>query len=193
MTRDPSGRAAMTLPPRRDVRAAAGPMTSELLDVRAIRRHFAFPKAGRIATNNAASTQPPEELVELYRSLAPGYENVHRGQSSASQAMTALFEESYDTSAQFLGAPSRACLALYTFTTEASNAVMYSLMSECRDGDHVVTTMLEHNSNYVPWHAKGREILPRFGRRVDCRLARFDPVTGELDIDHLASLVDSRN
>ena len=30
------------------------------------------------------------------------------------------------------------------------------------------------------------------GRRVECRLARFDPVTGELDIAHLASLIDAR-
>ena len=64
------------------------------VDVRAIRRHFTFPQLGRIVTNNAASTQPPRELVALYASLAPGYENVHRGQSSASQAMTAQFEES---------------------------------------------------------------------------------------------------
>jgi cysteine desulfurase/selenocysteine lyase len=27
---------------------------------------------------------------------------------------------------------------------------------------------------------------------VDCRLARFDPVTGELDLAHLASLIDAR-
>ena len=51
---------------------------------------------------------------------------------------------------------------------------MYSLLTEFRDGDNVVTTMLEHNSNFVPWHALCREILPRFGRRVECRLARFD-------------------
>src|SRR5436853_2430377 len=44
----------------------------------------------------------------------------------------------------------------------------------------------------VPWYAMCREILPRFGRRVQCRLARFDPVTGELDLDHLASLIDER-
>src|SRR4029077_3478652 len=60
------------------------------------------------------------------------------------------------------------------------------------DGDNGVTTLMEHNSNYVPWHAMCREILPRFGRRVQCRLARFDPVTGELDLDHLASLIDAR-
>jgi cysteine desulfurase/selenocysteine lyase len=80
-------------------------MTTETLDVQAVRRHFAFPERGRIVTNNAASTQPPRELLELYASLSAGYENVHRGQSSASQQMTGLFEESYDTFARFVGAP----------------------------------------------------------------------------------------
>jgi selenocysteine lyase/cysteine desulfurase len=68
---------------------------------------------------------------------------------------------------------------------------MYSLLTEFRDGDNV-TTMLEHNSNFVPWHALCHEILPRLGRRVECQLARFDPATGRLDPDHPASLVDAR-
>ena len=106
--------------------------------------------------------------------------------------MTARFEKSYDTIAQFLGAPGPACIALYRNTTEAINAVMYSLLTEFRDGDNVVTTMLEHNSNYVPWYAMCREVLPRLGRRVEYRLARFDPGTGQLDLDHLASLIDAR-
>jgi cysteine desulfurase/selenocysteine lyase len=162
------------------------------LDVRAVRGHFVFPGRGRVVTNNAASTQPPGELLALYASLGPGYENVHRGQSGASRAMTALFEESYDTIARFIGAPGRACIGLYRNTTEAINAVMYALLTEFRDGDNVVTTLMEHNSNYVPWYGLCREILPRLGRRVQCRLARFDPVTGELDLDHLASLIDAR-
>jgi cysteine desulfurase / selenocysteine lyase len=168
------------------------PVNAVPLDVRAIRGHFVFPEAGRVVTNNAASTQPPAELLELYRSLGPGYENVHRGQSAASQAMTWMFEEAYDTIARFIGAPSQACIALYRNTTEAINAVMYALLTEFGDGDNVVTTLMEHNSNYVPWYGMCREILPRLGRRVEYRLARFDPVTGELDLDHLASLIDAR-
>lgn len=174
-------------PRREPATPAHGPV-----DVAAIREHFHFPAAGRVVTNNAASTQPPRELLALQASLAPAYENVHRGQSSASLAMTEMFEESYDTIARFIGAPGRRSIALYRNTTEAINAVMYSLLTEFRDGDNVVTTMMEHNSNYVPWHALCREILPRLGRRVDCRLARFDPATGELDTDHLASLIDAR-
>jgi cysteine desulfurase/selenocysteine lyase len=178
--RDPAGDPAAD-------HAATGP-----LDVRAIRRHFTFPERGRIVTNNAASTQPPRELLALHESLAPGYENVHRGQSAASRQMTAQFEASYDTIAQFIGAPGRASIALYRNTTEAINAVMYSMLTEFRDGDNVVTTTMEHNSNYVPWYAMCREILPRLGRRAEYRLARFDPDSGELDLEHLASLIDAR-
>jgi len=161
-------------------------------DLNAIRSHFLFPAHGRVVTNNAASTQPPRALLALYQSLAPAYDNVHRGQSDASQITTARFESAYDDIARFIGAPGRNNIVVVRNTTEAHNAVMYSLMSEFRDGDNVVTTMMEHNSNYVPWYAMCRDILPRFGRKVEYRLARFDPATGELDLEHLASLIDDR-
>ena len=161
-------------------------------DIAGIRENFDFVRTGRIVTNNGASTQPPRQLLDLYRNLIPCYENVHRGQSDASMWTTERFESAYDTIAAWLNAPNRRTVATYRNTTEAINAVMYSLLTEFRDGDNVVTTMLEHNSNYVPWHALCREILPRFGVRVQCRIARFDQRTGELDLDHLASLVDSR-
>jgi cysteine desulfurase / selenocysteine lyase len=167
-------------------------MTPAEWNVEAIRSHFLFPAAGRTVTNNAASTQPPRELLALHTELAVQYENVHRGQSSASQHTTRRFEAAYDDIAHFVGARSRNEIVVVRNTTEAHNAVMYSLLTQFRDGDNVVTTLMEHNSNYVPWHALCREILPRFGRHVDVRLARFDPVSGELDLDHLASLIDVR-
>lgn len=162
------------------------------LDIHRIREQFDFCRTGRIVTNNAASTQPPRQLLDLYRSLVPSYENVHRGQSTASQRTTDMFESSYDTIAAWLNAPNRRNICTFRNTTEAHNAVMYSLLTEFRSGDNIVTTMLEHNSNFVPWHALSREILPRLGISVECRVARFDHDTGELDLDHLASLVDSR-
>jgi cysteine desulfurase/selenocysteine lyase len=161
-------------------------------NLEAIRSHFVFPAHGRVVTNNAASTQPPRALLALYQALAPAYDNVHRGQSDASQITTERFESAYDDIARFIGAPSRRNIVVVRNTTEAHNTVMYSLMSEFRDGDNVVTTMMEHNSNFVPWYAMCRDILPRFGRRVEYRLARFDPATGELDLEHLASLIDAR-
>ena len=55
---------------------------------------------------------------------------MHRGQSTASQRTTELFEASYDTFAQWLNAPSRRNIATYRNTTEAINAVMYSLLTD---------------------------------------------------------------
>ena len=162
------------------------------IDVDRVRPHFLFPENGRIVTNNAASTQPPRELLELLHTLAPQYENVHRGQSTASHTMTTLFEDAYDTIAQFIGAPDRSNIVVTRNTTEANNAVMYSLMTEFRSGDNLVTTMMEHNSNYVPWYALCHDILPGFQRHVEYRIARFDRETGALDLAHLASLIDSR-
>jgi cysteine desulfurase / selenocysteine lyase len=162
------------------------------LDAHRIRDHFAFAETGRVVTNNAATTQPPRELVDLYASLVPEYENVHRGQSQSSKTTTERFEASFDTIAAWLNAPSRRTIALYRNATEAHNAVMYTMLTEVRDGDNVVTTLLEHNSNYVPWYALCKEILPRFGIHAECRLARFDHATGQLDLAHLAELVDSR-
>jgi cysteine desulfurase/selenocysteine lyase len=106
------------------------------LDVERVRRHFDFVDRGRIVTNNAASTQAPRELVQLYQALVPGYENVHRGQSTAPQTMTELFEGSYDTIAAFVYAPSRRNIVVCRNTTEPSTP----LCTRCSRSSAMVTT-----------------------------------------------------
>lgn len=163
-----------------------------MLNTNKIRKFFPAIKAGRIISNNAASTQVPSQLLDLLKKLVVKYENVHRGQSAASIETTQMFEASYDTIAQFVNAASRKNIVLYRNTTEAINSIMYSLLTEFKDGDNVVTTFMEHNSNYVPWYGLTREILNKFGIKVECRLAKFDKTTGQLDLEHFKSLVDKR-
>ncbi len=163
-----------------------------MIKTRKIRKFFPAIKAGRIISNNAASTQIPIQLLDLLKKLAVQYDNVHRGQSKSSIITTEEFEASYDTIAQFIGAPSRRNIILYRNATEAINSVMYSLMTEFKDGDNIVTTFMEHNSNYVPWYGLCKEILPKFGINVECRIVKFDKDTGELDLKHLKSLVDKK-
>lgn len=161
-----------------------------MIDTKKIRKFFPAIKEGRVLSNNAASTQVPIQLLELLKKLVIQYDNVHRGQSHSSILTTEEFESSYNTIAQFIGASSRKNIILYRNTTEAINSVMYSLMTEFKDGDNVVTTFMEHNSNYVPWYGLCKEILPKFGINVECRIAKFDKENGELDLNHLQSLVD---
>lgn len=163
-----------------------------MIQTQKIRKFFPAINAGRIVSNNAASTQVPVQLLNLFKKLIVQYDNVHRGQSTASLLTTKRFEFSYDTIAQFINAPSRKNIVLYRNTTEAINSVMYSLMTEFKDGDNVISTFMEHNSNYVPWYGLCKEILSKFGVNVEYRLVRFDKETGELDLTHLKSLVDQR-
>lgn len=163
-----------------------------MIETRKIRKFFPAIKSGRIISNNAASTQVPIQLLDLLKKLIVQYDNVHRGQSQASMLTTQKFEASYDTIARFIGAPSRKNIILYRNTTEAINSVMYSLMTEFNDGDNIVTTFMEHNSNYIPWYGLCKEILPKFGINVECRIAKFDKETGELDLVNLKSLVDKK-
>lgn len=163
-----------------------------MIDTKKIKKFFPAIKAGRIISNNAASTQVPVQLLDLLKKLVVQYDNVHRGQSDASMLTTEKFESSYDTIAQFINAPSRKNIILYRNATEAINSVMYSLMTEFKEGDNIVTTFMEHNSNYVPWYGLCKEILPKFGINVEYRLVKFNEETGELDLKHLESLVDKR-
>src|SRR5262245_45597929 len=95
-------------------------MSDMPIDVAAVRKHFLFPRSRQVVTNNAASTQPPRELIDLYRALSPDYENVHRGQSDASRLTTLLFENSYETIARFINAPTMRSIVAYRNTTEAN-------------------------------------------------------------------------
>ena len=52
--------------------------------------------------------------------------------------------------------------------------------------DEVVVTELDHQANVAPWTAIARE------RGITVRTVRFDPVTGELDLNELARMVGPR-
>lgn len=53
-------------------------------------------------------------------------------------------------------------------------------------GDEVVVTQLDHQANVAPWCALERE------RGILVRRVRFDPETGELDLDELAECIGPR-
>jgi cysteine desulfurase family protein (TIGR01976 family) len=63
----------------------------------------------------------------------------------------------------------------------------YAVFRTLRAGGNIVTTEYEHYANVSPWlELKSRGFVD------EVRFARFNPETYELDVDHLASLVDSR-
>jgi cysteine desulfurase/selenocysteine lyase len=159
-----------------------------LLDVEAVRRDFPILEKGVVYLDNAASSLTPEQVVlkemEFYREYRA---NVERGVHRFSQRASEEYEEAHEIVAGFIGAPSAENVAMLRNTTEGLNLVANSL--DWRKGDKIVTTVIEHHSNFITWL--------RVGRRHGCRVevvrsdpeGRFDMADFERAIDDSTRLV----
>lgn len=176
MTRNLNGRAV----------AAAG----ETLDWTVVRSQFPIMERKvqggipLVYLDNAASSQKPAAVLEaMSRYYRTSHANVHRGVHTLSEEATALYEEARQSAGRLINAPSsRECVYVRN-TTEGINLVAGSWgRANLGPGDTVVTTVMEHHSNIVPWQILQAE------RGFDLR---YVPVTpeGNLDRDVFGSLM----
>lgn len=135
--------------------------------------------------DNAATTQKPRSVIQALVDYYSNYNaNVHRGAYQLAEESTELFEGAREKISRFIGcAPEE--IVFVRGATEAINLVAYSYgFKKLRRGDKVLTTIMEHHSNLVPWQflrAKGVE-LDFVGLTKD----------GELDIEELKSKMEKR-
>lgn len=115
--------------------------------------------------DNAATTQKPQEVIDAvdsyYRSINA---NVHRALYGLAEHSTEAFENARRTVAGFIGAARPREVIFTRGTTEALNLAAFSLGELLLEpGDIVLTSTLEHHSNFVPWQQaaarKGAELL----------------------------------
>jgi cysteine desulfurase / selenocysteine lyase len=126
--------------------------------------------------DNAASTPALRSVVDTIEEFLPFYAGVHRGTGYKSRLSTNTFERAREVVGGFFGAdPERDVVVFVKNTTEAINKLARSLPV---DSDSVVlTTLLEHHSNDLPWRARFRTV--HVGARPD----------GSLDLDDLDRLL----
>lgn len=129
------------------------------MDVARIRQDFpilsrTFHGRPLVYLDSAATSQKPTSVIEaeshFYRELNA---NVHRGVYALSEEATDAYEGSRARVARFLRAPDPDEIVFVRGTTEAINTVATCLgRGSLERGDHIVTTVMEHHSNIVPWH-----------------------------------------
>ncbi|MCI4333433.1 MAG: cysteine desulfurase, partial [Thermoplasmata archaeon] len=110
--------------------------------------------------DSAATSQKPtavlEREAEFYRTSNA---NVHRGAYELSEEATALYEGARARVARFLHSDDPDEVVFVRGTTEAINLVAHGLgRGYLRKGDRVLTTVMEHHSNIVPWHLLRSEV-----------------------------------
>lgn len=103
--------------------------------------------------DSASTAQKPQAMLDaMTRFYATSNANVHRGVYTLGVESTDAFEAARDAVAALLNAASRREVIFTRNTTEALNLVAKAhVQPRVGPGDLIVTTVLEHHANLVPW------------------------------------------
>jgi cysteine desulfurase / selenocysteine lyase len=126
-----------------------------------------------INLDNAASTPAFRRVKEQLDQDLEWYSSVHRGAGYKSLLMTRRYEQARQTVLGFVSADPQADVVIFgKNATEAINLLAYRFPFQ--PGDQVLTTVMEHHSNDLPWRAQAETV--HVGVLAD----------GSLDMDELA-------
>ncbi|MBW4029399.1 MAG: aminotransferase class V-fold PLP-dependent enzyme [Acidobacteria bacterium] len=103
-----------------------------------------------VALDAAASTGALTQVMDRVVGFVPSYSSVHRGAGFKSQFSTAQYEAAREAALAFAQRRGRDDVAIICRnTTEAINHLVYRL--NLRRDDVIVTTVIEHHANLLPW------------------------------------------
>lgn len=135
--------------------------------------------------DNAATTQKPQQVLDV---LADYYQkdnaNVHRGVHTLSDRATARYEAARQKVADFIQAKSSKEILFTRGTTTSLNWVAQFAREILQPDQEVIISVQEHHSNIIPWQQACQQ--------TGAKLRYVTLKDGELDMDHLRSLLSSK-
>ncbi|MCX6278464.1 MAG: aminotransferase class V-fold PLP-dependent enzyme, partial [Bacteroidetes bacterium] len=137
--------------------------------------------------DNAASTQKPRQVIDAIRHY---YEydncNIHRGVHYLSVKATEAYEETRREVKEFINAKHTHEIIFTKGSTESLNLIATTFGKRfIRTGDEIITSIMEHHSNFVPWQQMCLE------RGAILRVVGINE-KGELDIDELKGMLNEK-
>ncbi len=151
-----------------------------------------FPIMGRdiegsplVYFDNAATSQKPKQVIDAITEFySKNNANVHRGIHTLSENATRQYEESRTTLAKFLGANSPEELIFTNGTTHSVNHLSVGIKNLLSEGDEIITSNLEHHSNFVPWQRLCKE------RGAILKTIDITPEPNETSSDYSKKILD---
>lgn len=136
-----------------------------MTDLSDLRHDFPIFSDGVHFLDSGASSQKPVQVLEAMDHFArTSYANVHRGAYSLSVAATEAYEAARIRVAEFIGAERPEEVIFTRGTTTGLNMVAFGWGMENLDpDDRILTTVMEHHSNLVPWQM----VAKRTGATLD--------------------------
>ncbi len=135
--------------------------------------------------DNAATTQKPQQVLDV---LADYYQkdnaNVHRGVHTLSERATTRYEAARQKVADFIQAKSSKEILFTRGTTTSLNWAAQFAKEILQPDQEVIISVQEHHSNIIPWQQACQQ--------TGAKLRYVTLKDGELDMDHLRSLLSSK-
>jgi selenocysteine lyase/cysteine desulfurase len=126
--------------------------------------------------DNASSTPTLLPVQQKVDEFCKWYSNVHRGTGFKSQISSWVFEEARHIIAEFVGADEKSSVIFCKNTTEAINklAARFRCPAAGEDKPIILTTIMEHHSNELPWRKIGEVIHAELNPDGTINIADFD-------------------
>jgi cysteine desulfurase/selenocysteine lyase len=152
-----------------------------------IRQDFPILKTGLIYFDSASSSLTPElvlqKMLEFYHEYRA---NVGRGVHRLSQEANEEYEKARAKVAGFVNAKSENEIVMTKNTTEGINTVASGL--KWKKGDKIVTTALEHHSNYIVW----LRLKKRYGVEIEVIMPKEPRTRGILELSDFEKTIDGK-
>jgi cysteine desulfurase / selenocysteine lyase len=126
-----------------------------MIDASAIRRDFPIfqENPGLVYLDSAATSQRPAQVIDAVSGFYRTYNsNVARGLYPIAERATLAYEGVREKTRGFINAADAAEIVFTRGATECANLIMRGWGEKfIRKGDRIVTTLMEHHSDFVPW------------------------------------------
>jgi len=158
-----------------------------LLRPEKIRQDFPILKTDLIYFDNASSSLTPEPVLQKMLEFYHEYRaNVGRGVYRLSQEANEEYEKARTKVAGFVNANSEKEIVMTKNTTEGINTVASGL--KWKKGDKIVTSALEHHSNYIVW----LRLKERYGVEVEVIMPKEPRFRGILELSDFEKAIDDK-
>jgi cysteine desulfurase/selenocysteine lyase len=136
--------------------------------------------------DSANSSQKPQRVIDrMNRFMTEEYSSIGRSIHELSNSATQAVEKSRQAMADFINASEPDEIVFTKSATESINMIATSFVRTMQPGDEIITTEVEHHSNYIPWH------LQRKFNGAVIKFLKLDD-QHQINIDELESLITDK-
>jgi len=137
--------------------------------------------------DNAATSLTPIDVINTIKEYYTKYSsNIHRGAYYTSMIVSDLYELTRKTVASFINANYSESIIFTKGTTESINFIANSFIKKnMKKGEEIVTTIMEHHSNIVPWQEICKET------KTTLKFLYLNK-KGEINWDHFVSIISNK-